>query len=85
MSRKYPILANFRYLLESIGPEIRQCFIRSDTEVQSYMDMLPFLEPGALLEGKTGLSVFDKYWPEARPDTFGPPEFIVKLRETKLH
>ncbi|AZT85804.1 FMN-binding glutamate synthase family protein [Marinobacter sp. NP-4(2019)] len=57
----------------------------SKTEVQSYMDMLPFLEPGALLEGKTGLSVFDKYWPEARPDTFGPPAFIVKLRETKLH
>ncbi|MCG2580057.1 MAG: FMN-binding glutamate synthase family protein [Marinobacter sp.] len=57
----------------------------SKTEVQSYMDMLPFLEPGALLKGKTGLRVFDKYWHEAQPDTFGPPEMIIKLRETKLH
>ncbi|MGM0768963.1 MAG: FMN-binding glutamate synthase family protein [Pseudomonadota bacterium] len=56
----------------------------SKTEVQSYMDMLPFLSPGALLEGKTGLTVFDKYWPEADADTFGPPEFVLRLRETKL-
>lgn len=56
----------------------------SKTEVQSYMDMLPFLSPGALLEGKTGLTVFDKYWPEADANTFGPPEFVLQLRETKL-
>lgn len=56
----------------------------SKTEVQSYMDLLPFLAPGALLEGKTGLRVFDKYWPDADPHTFGAPEFVLQLRDTKL-
>jgi len=66
-----------------LGPEhiVRRI---SKTEIHSYLDLFPFLEPGALLEGKTGLTVFDKYWEEARPDTFEPPEFILKLRETKL-
>ncbi|WP_288370175.1 FMN-binding glutamate synthase family protein [uncultured Marinobacter sp.] len=66
-----------------LGPEhiVRRA---SKTEVHSYLDLFPFLEPGALLEGKTGLTVFDKYWDDARPDTFEPPEFILKLRETKL-
>jgi glutamate synthase domain-containing protein 2 len=31
LRRNYPILAHFRYGLESIGPEIRQYFIESDT------------------------------------------------------
>lgn len=66
-----------------LGPEhiVRRV---SKTEVHSYLDLFPFLEPGALLEGKTGLTVFDKYWDDARLDTFEPPEFILKLRETKL-
>lgn len=66
-----------------LGPEhiVRRV---SRTEVHSYMDLFPFLEPGALLEGETGLTVFDKYWDSARSDTFEPPEFILKLRETKL-
>lgn len=66
-----------------LGPEhiVRRV---SKTEIHSYLDLFPFLEPGALLEGKTGLTVFDKYWEEARYDTFEPPEFILKLRETKL-
>lgn len=66
-----------------LGPEhiVRRV---SKTEIHSYLDLFPFLEPGALLEGKTGLTVFDKYWDDARPDTFEPPEFILKLRETKL-
>ncbi|OZC35706.1 FMN-binding glutamate synthase family protein [Marinobacter vinifirmus] len=66
-----------------LGPEhiVRRV---SKTEVHSYLDLFPFLEPGALLEGKTGLTVFDKYWDDARADTFEPPEFILKLRETKL-
>ena len=66
-----------------LGPEhiVRRV---SKTEVHSYLDLFPFLEPSALLEGKTGLTVFDKYWDDARPDTFEPPEFILKLRETKL-
>ena len=32
VSRNYPVLAHFRYFLESIGPEIRQYFIEFDTE-----------------------------------------------------
>lgn len=36
VSRNYPITANFRYLLESIGPEIRQYFIQSDTEERPF-------------------------------------------------
>lgn len=36
VSRNYPILANFRYFLESIGPEIRQYFIQSDTEERPF-------------------------------------------------
>jgi len=32
VSRNYPILAHLRYNLESVGPEIRQYFIQTDTE-----------------------------------------------------
>lgn len=66
-----------------LGPEhiVRR---ESRAEVHSYMEIFPFLEPGALLEGETGLTIFDKYWESARADSFGPPEFILKLRETKL-
>ena len=66
-----------------LGPEhiIRRT---SKTEIHSYMDLFPFLEPGALLEGETGERVFDTYWPNASPDSFDPPEFIRQLRETKL-
>src|SRR5690554_5531568 len=31
LRRNYPLLAHFRYGLESIGPEMRQYFIQSDT------------------------------------------------------
>lgn len=30
--RNYPVIAHFRYALESVGPEIRQYFIETDTE-----------------------------------------------------
>lgn len=66
-----------------LGPEhiVRRV---SKTEVHSYLDLYRFLEPGALFKGETGLKVFDKYWPQATADTFEPPAFILKLRETKL-
>ncbi|MBR9871754.1 MAG: FMN-binding glutamate synthase family protein [Gammaproteobacteria bacterium] len=66
-----------------LGPEhiVRRV---SKTEVHTYLDLFHFLEPGILLEGETGLAVFDKYWKCAQPNTFEPPEFILKLRETKL-
>ena len=66
-----------------LGPEhiVRRV---SRDEARSYMDLFPFLEPGALLDGETGLGIYDKYWEEASPDTFDAPTFILKLRETKL-
>ena len=66
-----------------LGPEhiIRRV---SKTEVSSYLELFPFIEPGALLQGDTGLTVFDKYWGVSNPDSFVPPEFVSKLRETKL-
>src|SRR5689334_23286844 len=30
--RNYPVIARFRYLLEEIGPEVRQYFIESDQQ-----------------------------------------------------
>ncbi|GHD44635.1 Glutamate synthase domain-containing protein 2 [Marinobacter persicus] len=66
-----------------LGPEniIRRV---SKTEVHSYLDLFPFLEPGSLLEGQTGLSIYDKYWTDADPHSFEPPVSIQRLRETKL-
>ena len=34
--RNYPVMAHFRYLLESIGPEIRQYFIENDTDERPF-------------------------------------------------
>jgi len=57
LRRNYPILAHFRYGLESVGPEMRQYFIESDTaeapfsrqqralvyrRAKGVMDVLPF-------------------------------------------
>jgi len=66
-----------------LGPEniIRRV---SKTEVHSYLDLFPFLEPGSLLEGQTGVALYDKYWREADPHNFEPPRFIQELRKTKL-
>ena len=36
LRRNYPILAHFRYGLESIGPELRQYFFESDTDAVPY-------------------------------------------------
>ncbi|GEN29173.1 FMN-binding glutamate synthase family protein [Halovibrio variabilis] len=36
VSRNYPILAHLRYMLESIGPEIRQYFIQSDLDARPF-------------------------------------------------
>lgn len=67
-----------------LGPEhiIRRV---SGSEVQTYLDMYDFLEPGELLHGKSGYPVFDKYWPIADGNTFDPPDLILKLRESKLN
>ncbi|MGB3596457.1 MAG: FMN-binding glutamate synthase family protein, partial [Pseudomonas neustonica] len=53
-------------------------------EVQPYSELFQFLEPGVLLDGRAELPVFKKYWAQARADSFGAPEFMLRLRETKL-
>jgi glutamate synthase domain-containing protein 2 len=67
-----------------LGPEhiIRRV---SKDEVQAYSDLFSFLEPGCLIQGGTDNPVFAKYWDEATPDSFDPPNFVKKLRESKLH
>jgi hypothetical protein len=35
--RNFPLLGRMRYLLESIGPEMRQYFIEKDLEGKSYL------------------------------------------------
>jgi hypothetical protein len=41
--------------------------------VHRLSDVLPFLEPGELLEGKLRHEVFQKFWEKARPDAFAMP------------
>ncbi len=68
-----------------LGPEhiVRRV---SKTTVHSYMDLYPFLEPGVLVNGgELQHGVFSKYWELARSDSFDPPDFVIKLRETKIH
>ncbi|WP_111497783.1 MULTISPECIES: FMN-binding glutamate synthase family protein [Marinobacter] len=66
-----------------LGPEhiIRRV---DENEVRTYMELFRFLEPGELLKGSSEHTVFAKYWDASRADSFEPPEFIRKLRETKL-
>ena len=53
-------------------------------EVQPYSELFQFLEPGVLLDGRAELHVFQRYWAKARADSFSAPDFVFKLRETKL-
>ena len=66
-----------------LGPEhvIRRV---SRYEVRSYSELFEFLEPGVLLDGRAELHLFKKYWAQARADSFVPPDYMLKLRETKL-
>jgi glutamate synthase domain-containing protein 2 len=54
LRRNYPVLAHFRYALESIGPEIRQYFIESDT------DELPFSRQQRAIVYQRSKNVVDK-------------------------
>ena len=66
-----------------LGPEhvIRRV---SRYEVRPYSELFEFLEPGVLLDGRAELHLFKKYWAQARADSFAPPDYMLKLRETKL-
>ena len=87
--RNYPVLAHLRYCLESIGPEIRQYFIESDTEERPFsreqrsmvyqrakntMDKKPF---GSLLnfyeEGYEWMN------PSLAPTPIGSTDFRVEI------
>lgn len=66
-----------------LGPEhIMRRVSRFD--VRPYSTLFPFLEPGALLREGDWPLVFDKFWASARADSFSAPDFILRLRESKL-
>jgi hypothetical protein len=42
----------------------------ADHDVKLLANLLPFVERGALLEGRLPLRVFERWWPLARADSF---------------
>jgi len=66
-----------------LGPEhvIRRV---SSNEVRSLAMLYRFLEPGELLRGTPEHAVFQRFWNDARADSFAPPGRISARRDTKL-
>lgn len=66
-----------------LGPEhiLRRI---SATKVQSLATLYPQVRPGELIDGLPEHVVFQKFWADARADSFAPPAKIVRLRESKL-
>ena len=67
-----------------LGPEhiIRRI---SSTKVSSLSMLMPFLEPGQLLDGKLpDHPVFQAFWAEARSDSFSAPARAMAMRSTKI-
>lgn len=56
----------------------------SPHEIRSIASLYRFLEPGELLVGVPEHAVFQRFWNDARPDTFAPPPSISARRATKL-
>ena len=70
---------------EQFGPEhiIRRM---SANDVRSYRELYHFIDHGSLLEGPgPEHSLFQRYWKSATPESFAPPNFIMSLREAKVH
>jgi len=67
-----------------LGPEhvIRRV---SANEVRSLATLYRFLEPGELLERVPEHAVFQRFWPDARPDSFAPAQALAARRASKLH
>lgn len=65
-----------------IGPEhiLRRV---SPTEIRSLAALYRFLEPGELLHGEPHHAVFRAFWPDARSDSFAPPERIRRRQDSK--
>jgi glutamate synthase domain-containing protein 2 len=67
-----------------LGPEhvIRRI---SSNKVRSLATLYPFVEPGALLGDRVPEHVvFQRFWRDARADTFAPPGALAARRGTKL-
>jgi glutamate synthase domain-containing protein 2 len=66
-----------------LGPEhvIRRV---SSNEVRSLAALYKFVMPGELLAGIPDHVVFQRFWADARPDTFAPPPAAVARRATKM-
>jgi glutamate synthase domain-containing protein 2 len=66
-----------------LGPEhlIRRV---SSTEVRSLATLYKFVEPGELIDGVSEHAVFQRFWKEARPDSFAPSAELSARRTTKL-
>ena len=67
-----------------LGPEhlIRRV---SSTEVRSLATLYKFVPPGELLDGISEHAVFQRFWADARPDTFAPSAELIARRTSKLH
>jgi glutamate synthase domain-containing protein 2 len=66
-----------------LGPEhlIRRV---SSTEVRSLATLYKFVKPGELIDGVSEHAVFQRFWKDARPDTFAPSADLGARRATKL-
>jgi glutamate synthase domain-containing protein 2 len=66
-----------------LGPEhiLRRV---SSTKIKSLATLYPQVKPGELLNGTPGHAVFQRFWADARADSFAPPSTLGKLRESKL-
>ena len=66
-----------------LGPEhiIRRV---SGNEVRSLATLYAFVRPGELLEQTAAHAVFQRFWPDARADSFAPPRGVAEMRWSKL-
>jgi hypothetical protein len=66
-----------------LGPEhvIRRV---SSTEVRSLATLYKFVQPGELIDGVSEHAVFQRFWAQARADTFAPSAELAARRATKL-
>lgn len=93
--RNYPLLAHLRYCLESIGPEIRQYFIESDTEERPFsreQRAVVYQRSKAQLDKKPFGSLLDCYevgyeWMShsLRPSVIESSDFRVEVGSDRRH
>ena len=69
---------------QEFGPEHIMRRI-SANDIRTYRDLYHFIEPGSLIDGCPDHQLFQRYWPTSRADSFDPPDFIMTLREPRVH